>query len=275
METGKREGRWIARLKGCNHNPGEGEWHYLRIRMADGSFSHGGDQNWWRNTSDTKADEGRKWRKPYQRAMADEAFRIAHAGCGVIAMNDLELYLLQQEKDVTREAYQKLVAENWEKRYRIKSNVVNVLVGLYPWKMERGLRSFLECHDSPRKRVKWAPYFWLPRSRQRMRVLETMQDMLGANVPVVFSFHTFDSKRKSLVLYANRERAMAGAGAQAGDAMVNSHYMTVIGLYEYTIPGKEPGILMQVESWGRIYYVRYQEYATRLNYFTNILKITA
>lgn len=54
----------------------------------------------------------------------------------------------------------------------------------------------------------------------------------------------------------------------------DSHYMTVVGLYKYA--DKNPmdyKYILEVVSWGEIYYIDYDEYADKLSYVSNILSV--
>ena len=54
----------------------------------------------------------------------------------------------------------------------------------------------------------------------------------------------------------------------------DSHYMTIIGLYK--CPGVQPQkykYILQVVSWRRVYYIDYDQYAKKLNYFSNMLSV--
>ena len=53
-----------------------------------------------------------------------------------------------------------------------------------------------------------------------------------------------------------------------------SHYMTIIGLYRYA--SEQPlqyKYILEVVSWGQVYYIDYDMYAKNLNYFSNILSV--
>ena len=324
----------IRRIAGLNE---EQDWDYLLIRMENGKLCHGGDQGWWTTPDqqdDTKSILPKTNPSKYRRASRDERFRISFLGCGVIAMNNLEWYLSAKELgrkhaggESTQAQYMEQVRQNWNREYYISGNPINQLAGLYPWKMERGLTAFLAEHHCRWRKVKWAPYWNRKPQKQRKLVLELIQNMLEAGLPVVCSYHTFDPKRKSLILYHSPEAAAdvgaledrGGQDAKAGflkqnaekrqqmqgrtgsvkeskRTRINSHYMTIIGLYSFDmeedlenseidflkaesskndlLKGENwRNALLKVESWGRIYYVRFRDYAANLNYFTNILSI--
>lgn len=224
---------------------------YLCIRLANGARAHGGDQNWWLKK------------------------RISRLGCGVIAMNDLECYLSGKkhkdasERGLTKEAYEEMVSENWRKCYHIGSAPWDYAVGLFPHQMEKGLTNFLTQNDFPQRRVKWAPYCLQRKKMQKESVRKTIREMLEKDLPVVCSYHTFDRRTGKLTLYRELERAIKKSEPARQDAYVSSHYMTIIGLYE----DAKGAFYLKLVSWGRIYYVRYEEYVGKLSYFTNILRI--
>lgn len=61
---------------------------------------------------------------------------------------------------------------------------------------------------------------------------------------------------------------------ESGIPRTDSHYMTVVGLYKYA--DKNPmdyKYVLEVVSWGDVYYIDYDEYAQKLGYFTNILSV--
>ena len=281
---GKLEGKWIAWLRGAGDLQ-EGEAEYLPVRGRNGFLQHGGNQNWWM--------EGRKAQTPreeggpskYQECRRDERYRLANCGCGVIAMINLEMYLERQKERslkasdedqktkldsyITREQYEKIAFERWQKCYYIDKSYLNYVAGLYPWKMERGLKEFLQEREFDRKKVKWAPYLLHSNEKQSELVLETIQEMLLHDYPVIFSYHTYDPKKDRMILYSSLEKAAAGGPASGPDETVNSHYMTILGVWR--CEGGE--ILLRVESWGRIYYVRYDVFAKKLGFASNILRI--
>ena len=52
-----------------------------------------------------------------------------------------------------------------------------------------------------------------------------------------------------------------------------SHYMTVVGYVEYIGDDNSIKYLLKVISWGRVYYIRYDDFEDGLNLFNNILEI--
>ena len=283
MET--REACIIAQIKGGGVNrdgvaaSGPKEGSYLPLRDHAGRRLHGGNQNWWLNQVEKRPGKG--FLAPYRLGRREEAYRLARLGCGVIAMTDLELYLKRRKppelqageeinnaEELTQKDYETYAMQKWRSSYGISKSLLNYYTGLYPWKMVKGLRTFLKNGNFSGSIVKWAPFLTAPMENRRELTLKAIEDMLKEDYPVVFAYHTFTPKRHSLHLYAELKRALMKEKSERGDDEIASHYMTAIGLIR-----SESDYVLRVESWGRIYYVRYEEYARKLNYFSNILLI--
>ena len=99
----------------------------------------------------------------------------------------------------------------------------------------------------------------------------TIEDMIDRNIPVVFSYHTFD-KNEYLHLY----HSIASAKAMKEDKHqeITSHYMTIVGYQKYIDDtSMDYHYILKVVSWGEVYYVNYDEYMQKLSYVTNILSV--
>ena len=266
---GPKEG-WIAKLRGCLIKDGLEAKDYICVRLEDGKSIQGGNQSWYYARAKKTDEDAKGHKNSLKRCRNDENYRLANLGCGVIAMTNLELYLGRTRYgEITKKQYENAVSEAWKQKYRIGRNYLNLITGLYPWKMEKGLSQFLKERGLSRQRVKWAPYAIKPIKRQREMVRKAMEEMLAEDYPVVFSYHTFEPKKKGLVLYSALEDAEKGTAPTSKDEVIDSHYMTATGIYRT----KNGLYVLQTESWGRIYYVRFEKFAENLNYFTNILMI--
>lgn len=109
--------------------------------------------------------------------------------------------------------------------------------------------------------------------------------MIKNDIPVIMSFdntqqkitnYIFDTALpKELVLYNTNNYT-----SYSDETTIKSHYMTITGVIEYSqdivlkntneIPSE---IMLQVSSWGKKYYVSYDEYKNSLGVFSNILVI--
>ncbi len=258
-------GFWIADL----------ESGYLQIQRSDGSLSRGGNQGWWADKASSIAPLN------YHDFSRDKYYRLMTMGCGVIAMNDIELYLAQQNAwsnaniaangVIAESDYRNYVEKNFDAAYRIPGDYLHYNTGLQPWDMEDGLKNFLTVNQSAYRSVKWAPH--CIDFSQKELVLADIETMLGNNVPVVFSYYTFD-KGSDLVLFHSLDAAKNRDYEAQDNRFINGHYMTIIGLYKYVNEEEcENEYILKVLSWGEVYYIRYEEYVDEISYFSNIIKV--
>ncbi len=251
--------------------------HYFNV-VGDGNSYYGGDQDWWSDkvtTNDTMDHQ--------DRLKNDEYYRLWKIGCGTVAMSDAELYMtiqnsgyslsvpstfdadFQQTGSCNKDAYMDYIEGLYDKKYKISGDIISRKVGLYPWQMEGGFRDFLTVNGNPNTNVTWA------RSSRKQDVVNEIESMLNKDIPVVFAYHTFGDD--GIRLYTSLENAKNDIET-SGDKNPSSHYMTVIGLYKYA--GDEPlqcKYILEVVSWGRVYYINYDMYANKLGYCSNILSV--
>lgn len=61
-------------------------------------------------------------------------------------------------------------------------------------------------------------------------------------------------------------------GSNTGEA--KSHYMTIVGLYKFaTDQPLHHNYILEVVSWGQVYYINYDMYTNMLGYCSNILSV--
>lgn len=107
---------------------------------------------------------------------------------------------------------------------------------------------------------------------QSIYVEGKIEQMLKKNLPVVFAYNTFSkADDDELKMYIELE----GAIEEKGDCdTCESHYMTIIGVIKYINEnGTGYDCFLKVVSWGKIYYIRYDDYSMHMDYFCNILSI--
>ena len=260
---------------------------YLMVEDGRGDFSEGGNQNWWSRRTQITGHKGIA--DGLKKKMGDRSYRLWKGGCGVIALCDMELYLAKiqengrnhMDKDsvgrktaktdrmqdwIGTDAYMSYVEKRYASRYVLWANPVDCMTGLQPWKMIYGFWRFVREGEHPYKRAVWAKHCLKPGKWQKKAVLSDIERMLSENIPVVFSCHRF-GKKHDTGLYRTLEEAGNGKPPET----VNGHYMTVISLHKS--PTFEGKYIMKVISWGKIYYIDYDEYAKGLNFFHNILTV--
>lgn len=194
----------------------------------------GGDQSWWKDTNSI----------------------MREAGCGVIAMCNLELYLNGGcKKGISYCDYISYVQRRHKETYNINQNIFK-LVGLTPRVMERGLDVFFQerCLNPI---ISWAP------TVNKKRIRKLMEKMLGNNIPIVASYYVFNKKRK-LDLYTYDEEA----DTLRKEAKIGSHYFNVVG-----IASRDNRDLLIISTWGQKYYAYFDEWVKKISIFTNILYV--
>lgn len=211
-------------------------------------------------------------------------------GCGTIAMCDAELYLTLQNSGYSlrvpttfatdfqqtglcqKDAYRDYIEQMYKSRYPI----TDVNAGLYPWNMEKELHVFLFANHSSNTWVKWARYGKIAGVERQQKILDEIEGMLNKDIPVVFSYYSF-TKGDKIILYDSLQAAENGNKVKEDGTEqtgTNSHYMTITGLYR--CPGEQPWnykYILEVVSWGQVYYIDYDAYAQKLDYVSNILSV--
>ena len=265
----KRE--WIADL----------ESKYLQIERTGGTLFTGGNQSWWADKASSTAA------KNFDDFSSDKYYRLMKMGCGAIAMNDMELYLAKNNSwsnsvisssdgnGVIPEAnYRNYVEKNFDSVYCVPGDIVHYNTGLQPGDMEKGLGNYLAKNNSVYNSVQWAPYNNYASKIEKQLVIEEIEIMLKKEIPVVFCYYTSNEDDK-LKIFNSLNSAKNNDSDAKNYQKVKSHYMTVIGLYRSLNEAEcEYEYILKVVSWGEIYYVRYDEYANNINYFTNILRVS-
>lgn len=253
---------------------------YLKIRGQNGTIYDGGNQGWWEDkTSEEKTGNDVI---DYFSFAWDKYYRLEHFGCGVIAMSDAELYMTLQNSNYnlsygtlqTIDAgtydisdYRDYIEEMYDNKYTIGSGIDDRVIGLKPWVMESGFFKFLKANGNEHNFVIWAVDSSFGKSVQEEYVQKRIEMMLDDNIPVVFAY--CDLREKEISMYSDW-RDVYNKSAKGP----TSHYMTITGLLEVldqnTMEYKK---VLKVVSWGKVYYIDYEEYADKLSYFSNILSV--
>lgn len=205
-------------------------------------------------------------------------------------MSDAELYLMIQNNGYSlsvpitfatdfqqtglcqMDAYRGYIEQMYDTKYAITGGFINRKVGLYPWDMERGFTEFLRTIDSTSIVVAhWARYGEVSGMGKQKVILDEIERMLNEDIPVVFSYHSIMGQ--DIRFYTSLQNAEKNIET-GDDKATDSHYMTIVGLYKYA--GDQPlqyKYILEVISWGKVYYIDYDMYAKNLDYFCNILSV--
>ncbi len=256
----------IASLKNKYKNA-----EYICVQESKDKNSEGGNQEWWS-------------KEIVDKRVCDSAYRMAELGCGVIAMSDVELYLCNQKgykpvckkvklknKDgvIKKDDYMDYVQDLYENRYKIGNNPVNAIAGLLPQTMQSQLLQYLKKNNVTKKKVKWGEASDLPIIGQRNHVKNGILDTINGGFPCVCS--SYRLRKEKLYGYTNKEKAINNDKDRVS---LNSHYMTIIRVEkELDIKRDRYFTFYVIVSWGRVWYVKEDDYLKVLDYNNNILSV--
>ena len=95
--------------------------------------------------------------------------------------------------------------------------------------------------------------------------------MISEGYPAIISYH---NPSRPLYLYKNLNDAIAVNQRGAGVNPIESHYMTIIGYYKYYKENSNHySYILRVVSWGKEYFINYDEYRENISYINNVLEI--
>ena len=173
-------------------------------------------------------------------------------GCGLIAVTDLLHYITEES---WKEKYKYLeFVQDLRKRY-----VRLFYLGLTGWGVSRGLNRYFRSHHM-QYQAKWS----VPKSKLK----NAIRNMLERDLPVILSVGPNWPRiwgKQGVPIYRKNAR---GELVKAQD--IRAHYVTVIGMKDD---------VMKLISWGKVYYMRWDEYKAYLKndscgLFTNICYIS-
>ena len=144
-----------------------------------------------------------------------------------------------------------------------------IITGVYPFMIPNSLQSvfndvFNICNI--KYRASWAPKY------SQYGTYRYIEEMIKNNLPVIFSYdsHFFN---KELPLYVKNSNNTFKKAAS-----IKSHYMVITGIIRYTdnVVNKNKNryrIMLEISSWGKKYYIDYDEYNEKTSFYSNILYI--
>lgn len=209
---------------------------------VDGSF--GGNQRWLRKD-------------------ADKANTLSDYGCGLISANDVLLHISDKANSTSKEKYIAAIREMNRRYFHVLPflGVSGIMLSFY-------MRIYLFMHRKhfdKRYKVRWGV---LPK-----RQFACIKEMLENDIPVVLSIGPglIRGRKKELPLYSLNEPDGKPHFTQVNS--VKDHYINVTGIIE-----AESSTMLEISSWGKRYYIDYNEYRDFVrkhdNYlFSNILYI--
>lgn len=214
---------------------------YVRINYK-GSISYGGNQNWF-------SEE--KW--------MSRDYRISKWGCGLIALSDLFLYLARANRMYQTDAVSLarvfrpvLEWEDYQKYiYYIHTRFAQVTpeIGVNGVALAFAVRKYCIKYKIPLT-IAWKGFL------DGQQMLRAIRKMLKENLPVIISIGPNTPivfRGKGITFYTMTEKEEF---IPSGSQNVHGHYVVVTGI----IGLKHKRIMLRISSWGKEYYMDYQEY---------------
>lgn len=250
------------------------DFDYIRIQN-DESRLYGGYQGWWH-----RGELDDKFLINYYEYVNSMDYRIGGWGCGLIAASDFEIFMSQQrgyihpyQKTVNwnsngvvdMDSYRSYVEYNCKHIYLLSDYLQSYVLGVSPFSISNGIKEFLFTNGNHYAYVKWSP------SMNDYELINTIEKMIQDNVPVIFSYYY---KKDDLTLYYSYENAKNGLTGDGYSWDTNSHYMTIYGYTKYLKPNSNQySYILEVVSWGKHYFIDYDEFKENISYTTNILEV--
>ena len=216
---------------------------------VDGSF--GGNQRWLRKD-------------------VDKANTLSNYGCGLISANDVLLHISDKADNPSKEKYIAAVREMNRRYFHILPflGISGILLSFY-------MRIYLLMHRKHFKvhyKVRWGV---MPHN-----ILKRITEMIENDIPVILSIGpAFIRRRKEkLPFYLSKTDGSNISFTPA--TKTKDHYVNVTGVYEMCETTAEKNslttdkshiIYLEISSWGRKYYINYDEYIEYIKKHDNFL----
>ena len=211
---------------------------YISVK---GTF--GGNQGWFKDTPG-----GRKGKT------------LQGFGCGLIGVADIIRYLRDEKEGLTKDAYLENVLALEKKYFHIlpKLGISGLLLAwglnLYFWKHRK---------EMGRYHARWFVWPW--------NLIKRIKEMLENGIPVLIAIGPSIFTKKQLTFFEKRNGPVEHEYLPR--THTKDHYVTITGLLEF-----EDRIMLEISSWGKKYYVNWDEYKKYVLkhdnfYFSNILYI--
>lgn len=212
---------------------------------------------------------------------------IDNYGCGIIAVADMFMYMAlgdskynpTYDSDIPSQLelgnefchigfdkyllYVITVSKDFD-IINIANNIGIMAIGPFEDTLFDGIRS-ISIRNHMGLSGEWAP------TTNNKKCLEIMKKMLTEDIPIIFSYHAFlEINSKPIYNFID------GKFVEVGNQKIQSHYMIVTGLIEYsedvkTLIGFER--MLKVATWGQLYYMNYDDIGDNLTLGTNIFQI--
>ncbi len=221
---------------------------YISVITPGQAPSFGGSQMWY----------GRIRKELKFREKLERDNRIRSYGCGLVAASDILLYL-ENEKDSTpaknrlgMEDYSKRLLELEKKYFKIYH-----VLGITGTRIARKLNSVFK-HENLPYTAKWGT--------GEKDFLDCIEEMIDNNIPILFSVGPGYMHKERVKLY--KINVYNNKTVFSEDTTVKDHYMTITGI---VYGEEEKKVMLELSSWGKKYYLDYDEYADYVTESDNTL----
>ena len=220
----------------------------------DGSF--GGNQGWLEKAEGTRKGNVLK-----------------NYGCGLIAASDILMYLMDGMEHVIKQSGERvpLTYKNYiltmERKYFHILPVLGISGVLLAW----NLNMYFLLHRREIKERTGSSFYshWFVRPSQ---MLPRIREMLSNDIPILIAIGPGMLRKGKVNLY-NKTTDKNGRTTFKPITKTKDHYVTITGIVE-----TENLVMLEISSWGKKYYVNYDEYVNYVRkndnwYFSNMLYI--
>lgn len=192
-------------------------------------------------------------------------------GCGLIGATDILLHLMGEIDGVgaspDRKSYMDVALRMERRLFHIlpKLGISGILLALgmniYFWRNRKRVRNVV----GGRLHARWAV--------RPSRIIPCIREMLSEDIPVILAIGPAIFTRDKVTFYGRTEQD--GKMIFKPVSRAKDHYVTVTGMIE---DQRDDTIMFEISSWGKRYYVNYNEYKNYIRkhdnyYFSNILYI--
>lgn len=212
------------------------EQHFHRVQTEDGKETLGGSQEFF---------------YPYIEAEDETKKKM---GCGIVSLGDVLLHLAKHHEHMEISENCSLCETNLitKEAYRNYFNVLYAKAGgVSPTRGLTGLKLVSMFNQVARRegwklRAHWCVGYG--------KMLQRIQDMLSRDIPVTLSIPVVFGKQKEEFPLLQMIRQMDGIHFKK-KSQITAHYVTVLGVVVF-----ENKPYLQISSWGRSYYIDFEEY---------------
>ncbi len=224
---------------------------YISV-LPDGKLlrevSYGGSQEWVRPRDDKgkKLELGR-WQKLKKPNV------IADCGCGLVASEDVLTYLEKKEMPAGRGEFDYNVTA-------YQSMLMDADFHDFPVLPYGGLSGILMALNMNRifrqKGMKYKAR-WINNPK---KMFARMQEMLEADIPVIFSAGPGIFKKKKFIRLFVEDGNFKNGKRFKKSVSFRNHYVTCTGILTWRDASGKEKRMLRVSSWGRKYYLDFDEY---------------